>query len=144
MEFETMMWNLKVLMRRVGKPLGTQAREAGLSGSALSVWDKGTIPRVDKLIEYMNYTGISPNELFGYEEPKPEPKPHPKPEPKPHPKPDTTKCRTCIYRAYVSVGTGKKNYGCQYILLTGEKRPCKPGKECTAYRKIEGKEKPDE
>lgn len=50
--------------------------------------------------------------------------------------PDVSKCKKCIYRAFITSGsmTGSV-YGCQYILITGKKRPCKPGKNCTVYEK---------
>ena len=41
------------------------------------------------------------------------------------------KCDTCIYRTRVS---GEEN-ACYYIMHKGHRRPCKPGNECTEYKK---------
>lgn len=41
------------------------------------------------------------------------------------------RCKTCIYRAY-------HGRGCDYILITGERRGCKP-EECDKY--VKGKKK---
>ncbi len=41
------------------------------------------------------------------------------------------RCKTCIYRAY-------QGRGCDYILITGERRGCKP-EECDKY--VKGKKK---
>lgn len=50
--------------------------------------------------------------------------------------PDISKCRSCKYREYYNSTTeNKQYYGCQYLNMTGEMRPCKPGKDCTAYEK---------
>lgn len=51
--------------------------------------------------------------------------------------PDTRKCRSCVFRMYIGGGQtdGVSAYGCQYILMTGKKRPCAVGKDCTAYIK---------
>lgn len=49
--------------------------------------------------------------------------------------PDNTKCGTCIYREAVSLqAEGKPLYCCGYLNLTRQRRPCRGGKDCTAYR----------
>lgn len=43
-------------------------------------------------------------------------------------------CVGCFYqRATFGNGTDRDlaNFSCDYILITGKKRPCKPGKDCT-------------
>lgn len=53
--------------------------------------------------------------------------------------PDIRKCRTCQYREYYNATIdGKQYYGCQYLNIVGEKRPCKPGNDCVVYEKIGG------
>lgn len=44
---------------------------------------------------------------------------------------EASKCGSCKY------GYMHMNFGpyCDYILLTGHRRPCPPGEECTAYEK---------
>jgi hypothetical protein len=45
------------------------------------------------------------------------------------------KCRSCVYGGMVNVGQeGEMMWACQYILQEYERRPCRPGKECTVYQ----------
>lgn len=46
------------------------------------------------------------------------------------------RCRTCVYRAGTS-GKDGTACGCDYISITGRPRSaiCKPGLDCTVYRK---------
>lgn len=41
---------------------------------------------------------------------------------------DNTKCKTCAYR-----GGYDEDIYCDYMLMKGERRGCKGGKECTKY-----------
>lgn len=43
------------------------------------------------------------------------------------------KCSTCKYSCRIS-GEGGDRF-CQYILITGHRRSCPGGNECTAYEK---------
>lgn len=52
---------------------------------------------------------------------------------------DATLCRSCVYRMALDSNGKTGSYGCQYLLVTGEKRPCKPGKDCTAYKRRGGR-----
>ncbi len=51
-----------------------------------------------------------------------------------------TQCRTCLYKAAGGEGL-KYSYSCEYILLTGHKRPSPPSPHCTAYRKFNKEER---
>lgn len=42
-------------------------KEAGIKQASFTNWKKGTQPTADKLIKIIEYLGVSPNELFGYE-----------------------------------------------------------------------------
>ena len=51
------------------------------------------------------------------------------------------KCEKCEYRTCLG-GFGyseEHGYGCDYLGLTGHRRPCKPGKGCTEYKPFTGK-----
>lgn len=43
------------------------------------------------------------------------------------------KCSTCKYNCRLSFEDGDRF--CQYILITGHRRPCSVGDECTVYEK---------
>jgi hypothetical protein len=43
------------------------------------------------------------------------------------------KCSSCKYSCRISCEGGDRF--CQYILITGRRRPCPGGDECTAYEK---------
>ena len=44
------------------------------------------------------------------------------------------KCNKCFYSCPVNVGEDcEMMRACVYILIRGEKRPCKPGAACTVY-----------
>jgi len=48
---------------------------------------------------------------------------------------DRTKCRSCDFSSVVDFGAdGRMLRACLYILATGRRRPCAPGKGCTVYR----------
>lgn len=49
-------------------------------------------------------------------------------------KPNTKKCRSCIYHGCVNGGEHGEIY-CDYIEIELHRRPCKPGPNCTAYKK---------
>lgn len=40
-------------------------------------------------------------------------------------------CKNCKYSFVIGDHKGQQHHYCQYILLTGERRPCPPGKGCT-------------
>ena len=43
-------------------------------------------------------------------------------------------CKKCLYSCEVNVGEeGEMLRACTYILFTGKRRPCKPGKDCTVF-----------
>ena len=44
-------------------------------------------------------------------------------------------CRTCLYKSK------DKIFGCNYIILTGCRRPCEPSPNCTAYKKYSRRER---
>ena len=46
------------------------------------------------------------------------------------------KCKTCKYHRYIISGSGK-HVCCYYIVMTGHRRPCKAGDECTVYERRE-------
>lgn len=49
------------------------------------------------------------------------------------------KCKDCIYSAQIECGHA---ICCDYILITGHRRPCHPGRECTVQiRKTKRKSK---
>lgn len=41
-----------------------------------------------------------------------------------------SKCESCVYSTRLGDGS---TVACYYIVNTGRKRPCPPGKKCTAY-----------
>ena len=43
------------------------------------------------------------------------------------------KCSTCKYSCRISFEGGDRF--CQYILITGHRRPCPGGNECTVYER---------
>lgn len=44
-------------------------------------------------------------------------------------------CSNCYYKFRVNVGeNGQMLYACQYILITGRRRPCPPGPACTVFK----------
>ena len=43
------------------------------------------------------------------------------------------KCSSCKYSCRISCEGGDRF--CQYILITGHRRPCQGGSECTVYEK---------
>lgn len=49
-------------------------------------------------------------------------------------KPDTKRCRSCIYHGTLGGGEKGEIY-CDYIEIEFHRRPCKPGPNCTAYKK---------
>jgi hypothetical protein len=50
-----------------------------------------------------------------------------------------SKCERCYYSRMVNVGAnGQMMLACEYILHEYERRPCKPGAECTVYRPRRG------
>lgn len=51
---------------------------------------------------------------------------------------DKTQCRKCLYR-YVSACN--EVCFCNYILLTGKRRPCEPSPNCTVYKPYTQKER---
>ena len=48
-------------------------------------------------------------------------------------------CNTCIYRCWSDMATG--NSTCDYMLITGERRGCKGGNDCTKYEKGDKKKR---
>lgn len=49
-------------------------------------------------------------------------------------KPDTKRCQSCIYHGTLGGGEKGEIY-CDYIEIEFHRRPCKPGPNCTAYKK---------
>lgn len=47
-----------------------------------------------------------------------------------------SKCKTCEYRW---LELGGNNWCCDYICITGKRRPCPPGEKCTVYEPYTGK-----
>ncbi|MBR5862268.1 MAG: hypothetical protein IKZ08_02965 [Bacteroidales bacterium] len=47
------------------------------------------------------------------------------------PKRVTDRCRTCMYRTYISSNT----LACYYAVIAGQPRGCPPGDECDKYIK---------
>lgn len=45
------------------------------------------------------------------------------------------RCRKCYYSGPVDIGWGKVYplYSCDYLLITGHRRPCPAGDACTVY-----------
>lgn len=45
------------------------------------------------------------------------------------------KCRKCYYGGPVNIGYGEvfPLYSCDYFILTGARRPCPAGADCTVY-----------
>ena len=46
-----------------------------------------------------------------------------------------SRCSRCHYGFWAAVGeAGKMLWGCQYCLMTGERRPCPSGDQCAVYK----------
>ena len=53
------------------------------------------------------------------------------------------KCTTCIYRTGENLFCGEYSMKCDYLKITGKRRPCEPGEECTVYERGKRRRKND-
>lgn len=44
---------------------------------------------------------------------------------------DDKHCKNCFYYRYMYNGYKEMGRACHYLLITGKRRPCDPGKDCT-------------
>ncbi len=45
-------------------------KDLGIKQSTFTSWRKGSEPSAEKIFEIIQYIGVSPNEIFGYNEPE--------------------------------------------------------------------------
>lgn len=51
---------------------------------------------------------------------------------------DRTQCRKCLYKSSKETWAF---FSCSYIFLTGQRRPCEPSPNCTAFKPYKRKER---
>ena len=67
--------NIENLMKKKGITAYKLEKETGIKQSSFSHWKKGTQPTVDKIFKICEYLKVSPNQIFGYNEPEADPDP---------------------------------------------------------------------
>lgn len=62
--------NLEKIMKQKGITAYKIEKEIGIKQSTFTSWKKGTEPSAEKIKQIIQYIGVSPNEIFGYNEPE--------------------------------------------------------------------------
>lgn len=67
--------NIEIKMKEKGITAYKIEKDLGIKQSTFTSWRKGSEPSAEKVFEIIKYIGVSPNEIFGYNEKGPDPDP---------------------------------------------------------------------